>query len=168
MPGPLIKNPFSLAYDQILSALKGWAPLTALVLPTNFENLDRADYKPRDNAGAADRARMRILEKQIQAKPLSLDSNQVSLVCRYPFEITSGQLGVLKLNIIAITCIQALANAGPFLGLQQTDAIRKWEWMDANITPFDPMTKRPDWTLVGGVLVEFAMRRETFLSVNFD
>lgn len=166
MPAPS-NNPFSQGYGAIFAALLGWPALTALVAPGNFAagNLQAPGFRPRTNEQAGDRPMLRLEEKRIQGSPW-FDSRNVLLKCLYPLTLQSGRMGIDRANLVATVAFQALLNAGPFLGLP--DLIVKWDWQDAMAIPWDAVTRRPDWTITGGVLMTFGFDRNLFLETGFS
>lgn len=169
MSTPTTQNPFSLAYGLIFKAAQNWPAMAVLVPPGNFAagNLQAPGFRYRQNAQAVDRVQFTLTEKRIGAKPFSADATNATFTCLYTWEFDSGQMSIDKANLVVAVWYQSLVAAGPFLGLEAGGVIQKWELADGVMTPRDKTAARPDWTVVGGVLVTFAMNRTQFLAASF-
>lgn len=162
------QNPYSVAYGAIIDSLEAWPALMAVVRIGNIQTLQKPGYRPRTNTGAGDRIELKLMERRIMPKPL--DKNQLGWwsSCLYPLTLSSGSMGIDKINLVQVLVEQALTNAGTFLGLQQQDVIHRWDFAEVSLTPNDVEAERPEWTAVAGVLVTFAMSRADFLARQFS
>jgi len=160
------QNPFGRAYAAIESALKAWSPLTTLVFPGNIQNLQATGYKPRNTVQSADRPELMLTEQRMGFQPFSFNATGVSFRCSYPLKISSGSLGIEKLNIVSWEVGRALNAIGPQLGMPEI--VQEWEIpSDGQARASDPTAKRPDWTVLLVIVVQFAMTRQQYMNTTF-
>lgn len=163
---PTEQNPFDRAYAAIVAAWKAWPPLMAKVKALNIQNQQSPPYQPQLNVNAGDRVELKLGEKRLSFKPFTVNALGSFFAAEYPIQVASGQLSLSTINLVLWEVGRSLANAGPYLGID--DIAGKWELAgDASLTPNDPQAKRPDWTAIAAVRVEFNLRRDAYLSADY-
>jgi hypothetical protein len=162
---PTQQNAFDGGYAAIMTALKSWAPLTALVKVNNFQDLSSSTYSPRVNVNAGDRVEILLAESTLQFRPFSVNSTAVDLVACYPLRVKSGMLGLSKINLVMWEVGRALTSAGPQLSLSE---LLKWDMNgDAQVRADDLEAKRPDWTTIAVIRLEFKISAKDYLANTY-
>lgn len=160
-------NPYSRGYAAIEAAFLAWAPLVALVRPGNQQNMQAPGYVPRPQVQAADRAEFKLRERILPIAPFK-NSLQIALSGSYDLEIAAGTFGIDRPNLLVIEAVRALISyGGPTRKLQLDDILSNWSFQPARLTPNDPAAKRPEWTAVMTINLDFSMTLAAFMAATF-
>lgn len=163
---PTVQNPFDRAYAAIIAAWQNWPALMALVKPGNIQNQQSPPFQPKLNVNAGDRVELKLGERRLSFKPFTVNALGSFFSADYTIAIASGQLSLSKINLVLWEVGRAMANAGPYLGV--ADTVGKWELAgDASVVQRDAEAKRPDWTAIAAVRVDFNLTRDAYLSIDY-
>lgn len=164
---PSAVNPPSIGFAAIWSALNAWSQFTAIVKPgpNTSINEQAQGYSALKNAQGGDRPAFKLGEGRLVGNPFGRNSIAVEIKIAYTLQVLSGQYGPDKIGLLNTVILQALTNAGPTLGVP---SIYRWEPWGADIkVGGDPLSKQPQYTAFGSILVTFQMSRQDFLATTF-
>lgn len=163
---PTVQNPFDRAYAAIIAAWQAWPALTALVKAGNIQDQQSPPFVPKINIGAVDRVELKLGERRLSFEPFTVNALGAFFSADYTIAVASGELSLAKLNLVLWEVGRAMANAGPYLGV--SDTVSKWKLAgDAGVLQRDADAKRPDWTAVASVRVEFNLDRAAYLAATY-
>jgi hypothetical protein len=164
---PAVTNPPSVGFAAIWTALNAWPQFGVLVRPgpgTQI-NAQASGYAPPTSAQAGDRPSFKLGEGRLVGNPFGRNSLVVEIKIAYTLQVASGQMTVDKIGLLNTVILQALTNAGPNL---KVSSIYRWEPWSADVKAGgDPLSKRPEWTTFGSILVTFWINRTDFLNTIF-
>lgn len=163
---PSVQNPFDHAYAAIIAAWQNWPALMTLVKAGNLQDQQSPPFAPKLNIGAVDRVELKLGERRLSFKPFTVNALGAFFSADYTIAVASGQLSLSTLNLVLWEVGRSLANSGPYLGV--ADTVSKWELVgDASVVQRDADAKRPDWTAIAAVRVDFNLDRAAYLSATY-
>lgn len=161
-------NPSSVGYAAIWNALTSWPAFIEIVLPgPNTQiNMQAAGFRPPINAQTGgDRSAVELREGRLLELPYQANSKWTKIVLTYPLQVMSNTCGIDKIGLLNTVILQALKNAGLWLGVRTL--IQKWEMPPADNRNRDTLTKQSTWITVASITLTMMILNEDFQATKF-